>query len=105
MLRLDSDIAFLTFEGINYCSIIHGIKNTLSLMIVGIYKMHVKEINVKNRVCNYYSDNLIKSKKLETIRIWWFILLDIFTVNQLKCYVCVIIDYWKRLKNMKEKNI
>ena len=35
-------------------------------MIVGIYKMHAKEINIKNRVYNYYFDKLIKAKKLET---------------------------------------
>ena len=41
--------------------------------------MHVKEINIKNRVYNCHFDNLIKAKKLETknifivpktIRIW-----------------------------------
>ena len=38
----------------------------LRLMIMGIYKMHVKEVNIKNRVYNYYFDNLVKAKKLET---------------------------------------
>ena len=33
---------------------------------MGVYKMHVKEINVKSRVYNYYFGNLIKVKKLET---------------------------------------
>ena len=28
--------------------------------------MHFREINVKNRVYNYYFDNLIKTKKIET---------------------------------------
>ena len=28
--------------------------------------MHIKEISIKNRVYNYYFDNLIKAKKLET---------------------------------------
>ena len=28
--------------------------------------MHIKEINIKNRIHNYYFDNLIKAKKLET---------------------------------------
>ena len=37
----------------------------LCLKIVGIYKMHIKEINIKNRVFDYF-DNLIKAKKLET---------------------------------------
>ena len=35
-------------------------------MIMGIYKMHVKEVNIKNRVYNYYFDNLVKAKKLKT---------------------------------------
>ena len=38
----------------------------LCLMIVGIYKMHIKEINIKNRVYSYYFDYLIKGKKTET---------------------------------------
>ena len=29
-------------------------------------KMHVKEINIENRVYSYYFDNLVKIKKLET---------------------------------------
>ena len=33
-------------------------------MIVGMYKMHTKEINIKNRVCNYYFNKLIKAKKI-----------------------------------------
>ena len=35
-------------------------------MIAGIYKIHIKEINIKNRVYCYYFDNLIRAKKLET---------------------------------------
>ena len=27
--------------------------------------MQIKEINIKNRVYNYYFDNMIKAKKLE----------------------------------------
>ena len=34
-------------------------------MIVGIYKMHTKKINIKNQVHCHYK-NLIESKKLET---------------------------------------
>ena len=34
-------------------------------MIVDILKMHFKEINIKNRLFNYYSDYLIKAKKRE----------------------------------------
>ena len=32
-------------------------------MIVDIYKMHMKEIIIKNRVYDFYVDNLIKAKK------------------------------------------
>ena len=35
-------------------------------MIVGRYKMHINEINVKNKVHNYYYENLVKGKKLKT---------------------------------------
>ena len=34
------------------------------LMIADIYKMYIKKMNIKNRVYNYYFDNLIKAKKL-----------------------------------------
>ena len=53
--------------------------------------MQIKEINIKNRVYNYYFENLVKVKKLETkdilidkktTKVWLFILLDIFTLNQ-----------------------
>ena len=62
------------------------------LMIVGIYKMHIKEINIKHRV--YFFDNLIKAKNIETENIiineknyksLWFIMPDISTVIQWKC--------------------
>ena len=35
-------------------------------MITGLYKIYFKEINIKNRIYNYYFDYLIKAKKLET---------------------------------------
>ena len=52
--------------------------------------MHIREMNIKNQVYNYYFDNLIKAEKIEAKNIliiektimWWFILLDMFTVNQ-----------------------
>ena len=28
-------------------------------------KIHIKEINIKNQLYNYYFDNLIKAKKIE----------------------------------------
>lgn len=52
--------------------------------------MYIKQINTNRQVCNYYLDNLVKSKKLETkkklihentIRNRRFILLDIFTAS------------------------
>ena len=35
-------------------------------MIVGIYKMLIYEINIKNQVCNCYFNNSVKAKKIET---------------------------------------
>ena len=35
-------------------------------MVVGIYKIHINEINIKNHVCNCYFINSIEAKKLET---------------------------------------
>ena len=32
-------------------------------MIAGLYELHIIKINIKNRVYNYYFDNLIKAKK------------------------------------------
>ena len=37
----------------------------LCLIIVFLYKMHFKQINIKNKVHNYY-DNLTKAEKFET---------------------------------------
>ena len=37
----------------------------LCLNFVGMYKTHTKEINIKNRVYNYYSDYLIRAKESE----------------------------------------
>ena len=34
--------------------------------------MHIKEINIENRVYSYYFDNLIKAKELETKNILIF---------------------------------
>ena len=39
----------------------------MCLLMMGIYtKIHIKKINIKNQVCNYYFDNLVKAKKSET---------------------------------------
>ena len=35
-------------------------------MIVGMHKMHIREIDLENRVQNYFFDNLMKAKKIET---------------------------------------
>ena len=35
-------------------------------MIMDTYKMHFKEIDIKNRVYNYYFDYLNKAEKIET---------------------------------------
>ena len=35
-------------------------------MVLGIYAMHVKENNIKNRVQKCYFDSLSKKKKIET---------------------------------------
>ena len=32
-------------------------------MIADVYKIYFKEINIKNRMCNYYFNHLIKAKK------------------------------------------
>ena len=52
-----SDIAV---EGVDYRCIIHGISRFDSIHVLekhlldykGIYKMYLKEVNIKNRVCN-----------------------------------------------------
>ena len=35
-------------------------------MTVGTYKMHIIDLNIENRVYNYYFDNSIRAKKLKT---------------------------------------
>ena len=51
-----SDYAFITVKGINYCYIIHETSKSDAVCyktIVGIYEMHIREINIKNRVYKY----------------------------------------------------
>ena len=38
-------------------------------MIKCRYKRYTKEISIKNRVCNYYFDNLVRARKLEITNI------------------------------------
>ena len=35
-------------------------------MIIDLYKLHLKKVNLKNRVYYYYFDNLTNAKKIET---------------------------------------
>ena len=70
-----SDIATITVKNADYCCMIHGISKSTAIDslensvlddCVYIYKTHINEINFKNRVYNYYFDNLVKAKKSET---------------------------------------
>ena len=51
--------------------------------------MHIIEINIKNRVSNYYFSNLVKAKKFEPKNIlineYFNHLLDIFVKSRQKC--------------------
>ena len=38
-------------------------------MIVGIYKLHTKKINIKNQV-QYHYENLVKAKKKQKLEIF-----------------------------------
>ena len=73
-----NDISIITFKGVDCRCIIHDIvfihnkSETIHLLqnsvldIVGIYKMHINGINIKNHICNCYFNNSIKGKKLGT---------------------------------------
>ena len=62
-----SDITIITFKGTDYLCIIHEISNSDELHLWenyvlddrGYIKVHIKEINIKNRVC--YFEYLSKS--------------------------------------------
>ena len=57
-------------------------------MIADIYKINFKEINIKNRVCNYYFNHLIKAKKTKknnhkrTANISQFVSIEMIMENQ-----------------------
>lgn len=57
-------------------------------MIADIYKINFKEINIKNRVCNYYFNHLIKAKKKNknnhkrTANISQFVSIEMIMENQ-----------------------
>lgn len=38
-------------------------------MILDLYKVHFKDVNIKTKVYNYYVDYLTNAKKLETKKI------------------------------------
>ena len=72
MLSLNiSDITIITVKGIDYnCIISDNSKSdtillleslNLCLMIKGLYEMHFKKINIKNKVCNRYGNLAKKS--------------------------------------------
>ena len=69
-----SNIAIITVKVVEYCCIIHDISKSEAIYLLensvldgrGYDKMHFKEINIKNRSYNYYFENLIRAKKLET---------------------------------------
>ena len=43
----------------------------MCLMIVHIYKMHIKEVNIESRVYNYNFDNLVKKiNKIQRLKIF-----------------------------------
>ena len=71
-LIMGSNFKTITVKGVDYRFVLFltlaSLKlffccKILRLMIVGIYKMHIREINIKNRVYSYYSDKKSKQKK------------------------------------------
>ena len=54
------DNRFVIFD-ISKSDAIYSLENSV-LDDLGIYKMHIKEISLKNRVYNYNFNNLIKAK-------------------------------------------
>ena len=75
LCRNSSDIAIINFKGVDYRVLFKTLSNLLPfisrkilrLKIVGIYKMHTKEIKINNRVSNYDFGNLMKAKELKAI--------------------------------------
>ena len=68
--------------------------------------MCANKVNIKNRVYNYYFDNLVRVKKLETksilidekhYRIWWFTFLDMIMVKS------ILIKLMGKIKEHKQK--
>ena len=67
--------------------------NRLLKNSVGIYKIHIKETNIKNTVYNYYFDILAKARKLETKNIS----VDERNYKNLVIYFARY-DHWKSIK-------
>ena len=63
-LGLEKHSDYLT--GLGYQILSNSFVQKICLRIVGIYKKHIKETNIENRVYKYYFNNLIKAKKLKT---------------------------------------
>ena len=42
----------------------------MCLSMVGTYKMHIEEIDIKNSVHKYYLENSIKTKKIGIFNEW-----------------------------------
>ena len=70
-----SDVIFITVKNVDYHCIIHDISKSEAIYLLKnfvlenrdyIKKIQIKEINIRNRVYNYYLYSLIKAKKLET---------------------------------------
>ena len=64
-------------------------------MVVDIYKMHAKEINIKSQVCRYYFNNLVKARKLETKNI---------LINE-KSYKDLVIYFTKYVRSKFDKKV
>ena len=64
-----SSIAIIAIKGVDCRRIIQNISKSDAVnllenpvLVLGLYKMHINEINIKNRVCKCYFDNSIKAK-------------------------------------------
>ena len=66
-------------------------------MIAGIYKIYINKISVKKGVYDYYFDNLVKLKNLDTK----FILIDQKNYKSLMIYVTIYVDKkWIKLLSL-----
>ena len=78
MWRLDLvDIVIINIKGIHFGCIICSIGKSEAIPLLEnsvienrMYKLQIKEVNIKNRVCNYYFENLIKAKHFKPIKLF-----------------------------------